>query len=237
MQTARREFLDGEFRQDGYGHQEALNFPDEAVEPQDICVLVICRERFMREAIENSLHNAGLSRIEGVATIRDLSKRRYDCQAFLCIVPSEADTLSEDELRHLDNLHDRNWIVMSHTQNCLVFRRLCDLGANVSAVPFDISGRDLAHLARLAANQHRVLVDEFCETSIAFDPARIASAKLCPKQMELLQQIAAGDSNKTIALRENWSETKVKMQVRALLKKLGVANRTQAAVLAIRSGL
>jgi DNA-binding NarL/FixJ family response regulator len=126
---------------------------------------------------------------------------------------------------------------MSHTRSCIIFNKLNELGANVSAVPFDISGRDLAHLARVAANDHRVLVDNFCEGSISVGSARLAAAELTTEQTQLLQQIANGDPNKIIAMREGWSEPKVKMQVRALLKKLDVANRTQAAVLAIRAGL
>lgn len=218
-------------------HQNQLSFPEDALDTHDVCVLVVCRETFMREAIEHSLRDAGLPSVQGVSNISELGECRYNRHAFLCIIPSEADGPSEEELRHIEDLGDRNWIVMSHSPNCVLFNKLNEIGANVSAVPFEISGDDLAHLARLAANHHRVLVDEFCDAIISVENARSALAHLTPEQTKLLKQIADGDPNKLIAKRDGCAETKVKMQVRALFKKLGVANRTQAAVLAIRAGL
>lgn len=237
VQIVREEFVDRRDQCDRNEYQEVLRFADRTAEREDVSVIVICREGFMREAIETSLQRAGLHNVESVATIADLGTRPSNGQTFLCIVPSEADVCGEEDLAQLDSLIDRNWIVMSHSCHCALFRKLHECGANVSAVPFDISGKDLAHLARLAANRHRVLVDRFCEQNISFAPARLDCANLSVDQTRLLRQIARGDSNKAIAIQERWSDTKVKMQVRALLKKLGVANRTQAAVLAIQSGL
>ncbi|WP_379922497.1 response regulator transcription factor [Erythrobacter sp. R86502] len=236
MHKVREGFRDRKDWQDRYEYQNVHRLADDAEEREDVSVMVICREGFMREAIGTSLHNAGITHVDGVGTISDLVANDTECQTFLCIVPSEADACGDDELVQLERLQDRNWIVMSHACHCPIFSKLHQLGANVSAVPFDISGRDLAHLARLSANRHRVLVDKFCEPNLSFAP-RLEIGKLNEDQTRLLRQIARGDSNKLIAMNENWSETKVKMQVRALLKKLDVTNRTQAAVLAIRSGL
>lgn len=237
VQIVREGFVDRRSGQDRIGYQAELSFADRKAECEDVCVIVICREGFMREAIETSLQSAGLYNVESVATIADLGTRPSNDYTFLCIVSSEADVCSTEDLAQLDTLIDRNWIIMSHSCHCALFRKLHECGANVSAVPFDISGKDLAHLARLAANRHRVLVDSFCEQNISFAPARLDCANLSADHIRLLRQIARGDSNKAIAMQERWSDTKVKMQVRALLKKLGVANRTQAAVLAIQSGL
>jgi DNA-binding NarL/FixJ family response regulator len=52
----------------------------------------------------------------------------------------------------------------------------------------------------------------------------------------VLEQIAHGRSNKRIALELGISEKTVKAHVGHLLAKLGVADRTQAALLAVSEG-
>jgi DNA-binding NarL/FixJ family response regulator len=60
---------------------------------------------------------------------------------------------------------------------------------------------------------------------------------LTPREHEVLELIARGRSNKRIALELSISEKTVKAHVGHLLAKLGVADRTQAALLAVREGL
>ena len=61
--------------------------------------------------------------------------------------------------------------------------------------------------------------------------------RLTRREQEVLEQIARGRSNKRIALELGISEKTVKGHVGHLLAKLGVADRTQAALLAVREGL
>lgn len=58
--------------------------------------------------------------------------------------------------------------------------------------------------------------------------------RLTPREREVLQQIADGLTNKAIARRLEISPGTVKAHVERLIAKLGVADRTQAAVLATR---
>jgi len=60
---------------------------------------------------------------------------------------------------------------------------------------------------------------------------------LTRREREVLELIAAGCSNKRIALELGIAEKTVKTHVGHLLAKLGVADRTQAALLAVRRGL
>jgi two-component system, NarL family, response regulator LiaR len=61
--------------------------------------------------------------------------------------------------------------------------------------------------------------------------------ELTPREHEVLELIVAGMANKRIALELGLSEKTVKAHVGHLLAKLGVADRTQAALLAVRTGL
>jgi DNA-binding NarL/FixJ family response regulator len=61
--------------------------------------------------------------------------------------------------------------------------------------------------------------------------------QLTRREREVLELIALGHSNKRIALELGVAEKTVKTHVGHLLAKLGVADRTQAALLAVQSGL
>jgi DNA-binding NarL/FixJ family response regulator len=61
--------------------------------------------------------------------------------------------------------------------------------------------------------------------------------RLTPREREVLELIGGGLSNKRIALELGVSEKTVKAHVGHLLAKLGVADRTQAALYAVRAGL
>ncbi|MGD0794815.1 MAG: response regulator transcription factor [Dehalococcoidales bacterium] len=68
-------------------------------------------------------------------------------------------------------------------------------------------------------------------------PATLVTSKLTDREIEVLRLIAKGFSNTDIAGRLFLSEGTVRNHVSAILAKLGVADRTQAAVIAIQHGL
>jgi DNA-binding NarL/FixJ family response regulator len=70
-------------------------------------------------------------------------------------------------------------------------------------------------------------------------PARPAdvAARLTPREREVLAEIGRGRSNREIARALTVSEKTVKTHVSAVLAKLGVPDRTQAALYAVHAGL
>lgn len=60
---------------------------------------------------------------------------------------------------------------------------------------------------------------------------------LTAREIEVLDCIAAGGANKSIAWRLGLSEDTVKAHVRSILSKLGVSDRTQAVTTALRRGI
>jgi two-component system NarL family response regulator len=66
---------------------------------------------------------------------------------------------------------------------------------------------------------------------------RMGSSDLTGRETEVLEQIVAGHSNKTIAAHLNISEATVKSHINSILSKLGVSDRTQAATTALQRGL
>lgn len=66
---------------------------------------------------------------------------------------------------------------------------------------------------------------------------RMGSSDLTAREIEVLEHIVAGNSNKAIASRLNISEATVKSHINNILNKLGVNDRTQAATTALQRGL
>lgn len=67
-----------------------------------------------------------------------------------------------------------------------------------------------------------------------FADAATDAAPLTEREDSVLNLIAEGAGNKTIARRLNISDSTVRVHVRSIMKKLGVQNRTQAALRAVR---
>jgi two-component system, NarL family, response regulator LiaR len=69
------------------------------------------------------------------------------------------------------------------------------------------------------------------------DPRDQSHPDITPRERDVLRLIVEGLANKQIAQRLGIGEKTVKTHVSRVLAKLGVEDRTQAAVLAIREGL
>ena len=66
---------------------------------------------------------------------------------------------------------------------------------------------------------------------------RVGAQELTARELGVLERIVAGRANKEIASDLHISEATVKSHINSLLGKLGVADRTHAAVVALQRGL
>jgi len=69
------------------------------------------------------------------------------------------------------------------------------------------------------------------------DPSDAPFVDLTPRELEILEYVASGLSNKMIARELNITDGTVKLHVKAVLRKLGLHSRVEAAVLAVEHGL
>jgi len=121
---------------------------------------------------------------------------------------------------------------------------LCDELSNELAMQIAAVGVDCV-VARSAS------IDSLCETiSLLASPSGarakgeretapagpIDHSHLTTKEIEILFYLANGETNKTIAGRLRTGEAAVKAHVKTLLRKLLLANRTQAAIWAVQHG-
>ncbi|MBI5040286.1 MAG: response regulator [Gammaproteobacteria bacterium] len=73
------------------------------------------------------------------------------------------------------------------------------------------------------------------ESVTARDPSPFS--ELTPRESEILVLLAEGQSNKAIARNLGISDGTVKLHVKAILRKLGVHSRVEAAVIAVEQGM
>jgi two-component system, NarL family, response regulator LiaR len=102
----------------------------------------------------------------------------------------------------------------------------------------DASPRDVVSAIRAAHRGEAVLHPAVAAKLLAErrrPPA--AHTDLTPRELEVLRLIARGHQNKVIAAELRLSEKTVKTHVSAILRKLDVTDRTQAAMYAVREGL
>jgi DNA-binding NarL/FixJ family response regulator len=79
------------------------------------------------------------------------------------------------------------------------------------------------------------VLDEFRALSAEEQGENIYSS-LSPREIEVLELVAAGRTNKEIAVKLNISNQTVKNHISSILRKLAVNDRTQAVVFAMRRG-
>lgn len=114
------------------------------------------------------------------------------------------------------------------------------LGAGADALlPTSVSAEILVQAIRLVLLGETFMSVEFVYRLLSRTalPSEEAVPDLTSREAEIISLVAQGLSNKVIADRMNSTETAVKLQVRRLLRKIGAANRTQAAIWAVERGL
>ena len=81
------------------------------------------------------------------------------------------------------------------------------------------------------------ILQEFRQPDHSLPQQPEASDELTPREMEVLERVVEGATNKEIAEALVITENTVKIHLRNILEKLHVQNRIQAAVYAVREGL
>lgn len=121
--------------------------------------------------------------------------------------------------------------------------RLVGTGA-VSIVPIDVSADQLRCAILAIVSGFNVLYPNLIEVLFAHSDVLFETAEpdslvesLTPREIQVLNQLASGLSNKAIAQALVISEHTVKFHISAILSKLNVSSRTEAVSVGIRAGL
>lgn len=118
------------------------------------------------------------------------------------------------------------------------------LGADAVVIK-EISCEPLTESILLVAMGEKVFPSQLLANLVSWMPASIAgdwkssaaAVGLSEREIEILESVMAGMANKVIARQFGICEATVKVHVKAILRKLGVENRTQAATWGVKNGL
>ncbi|MBD8525598.1 helix-turn-helix domain-containing protein [Pseudomarimonas arenosa] len=119
-------------------------------------------------------------------------------------------------------LIEYRWLVLSHS-----FEIYAALVATLFAGLGIWLGRSLSR-RRIEVREVRVEVPVVDAEPFVRDQAKIEALGLTPRELEVLEQMAAGHSNREIAQRLFLSENTIKTHSSRVLDKLGAKRRTQA---------
>lgn len=139
-------------------------------------------------------------------------------------------------LRLRDRIPDTPILVISALSTSEVVQKVMDAGA-AGFVPKDASARFLQEaLCEVRAGNRYVPREYRGSYRPSARPAAVCDisrkiADLTPQQTRIMKLICTGKPNKQIAYELSLAEATVKAHISALLRRLGVQNRTQAAVL------
>jgi DNA-binding NarL/FixJ family response regulator len=144
-----------------------------------------------------------------------------------------------DGITVLRELRDRGLRARALVLTSAVDRDLVTLAVRAGAAGFlykDVDPDALVRAVRSVHDGHTLLAADAAGSLLRSGaaPAVSGPGALTAREREVLAQIADGRSNKEIARLLHVSEKTVKTHVSAVLAKLGVADRTQAALLAVR---
>jgi DNA-binding NarL/FixJ family response regulator len=99
-----------------------------------------------------------------------------------------------------------------------------------------VAGRILAHFREDSVADAAPVPTEFPPPRTDTEPLGPLFVKLSPREIEILDLVARGNSNKIIGRKLTISDQTVKNHVSAILRKLEVNDRTEAVVYALRNG-
>ena len=137
-------------------------------------------------------------------------------------------------------------IVLSASENSTHIRKCFELGVTgfvTKSAPIEALIEAIAKALEGERYVPKYLIESVAEVARVFDEVdsgvnvEIIAELITERQFDILSCISRGHSNKQIARELELSENTVKVHVSAMLKSLGLSNRTQAGILGQKLGL
>ena len=208
-----------------------------------IRVFIVAASPLARAGLENLLAAREVEVVGSAATIEILTDQLSDAAPDVVLIDSSGEPLEPmmGSLLASGLASDVAVVVLADGMTAAASADALRAGVR-AALPGDISPEQLVSALQAVASGLLVLHPSHAEEGLAAGsaPARALdelAESLTNRELEVLQMLAAGLSNKEIAARLNISEHTVKFHVASILGKLGAGSRTEAVSLGIRRGL
>lgn len=213
---------------------------------QDIRVSILGRNEIVREGLKRILTDQSFNVECAVADATALIEMKDRIKSpDLIVVDIHADAEAFDMCRLLHERFPTSHVVlMSDDYSVENISKAFSAGVDGYLVKA-ISCEPLGGALRLVALGEKVMPSQVIDSLV--DPAWHATPNnweagkielnLSDREIEILRCLISGDANKIIARRLEITEATVKVHIKAILRKLRVINRTQAAIWAVKRGL
>ncbi len=212
-------------------------------------VLLIDDHALVRKGIEELLLSRGVQVVASVSSGEEGLRRARDLTCDIVLLDIQMKGMSGIEtLRQLRAGGDRTPVVM-----LTMSREDADLAAALRAgaqgyLLKDIEPEELVPALETVLRGKNVVADELVGSLARIVqgnaaapneavPAATPFSRLTPRELEILERIAEGLSNKMIGQVLAVTEGTVKLHVKSILRKLGMRSRVEAAVAAVTHGL
>lgn len=208
-----------------------------------IRVFIVAASPLARAGLENFLVAREVEVVGSTATIEILADQLSDAAPDIVLIDSSGEPLDPmmGSILASGLASDVAVVVLADGMTAAASADALRAGIR-AALPGDISPQQLVSALQAVASGLLVLHPSHADEGLAAgsSPTRALdelAESLTSRELEVLQMLAAGLSNKEIAARLNISEHTVKFHVASILGKLGAASRTEAVSLGIRHGL
>jgi two-component system nitrate/nitrite response regulator NarL len=208
-------------------------------------VLLVTRARLLRDMIGRVLTAGGYAVLgqERCGDGRDFdpAPSEYASKADLVIVVHEGDEISRAVLNQVREGAGGKVILLLRESRIGVSRELLE---DVDGVVNDeVSTESLLQALRMIQRGERVVPRHLAQ-SLTKPGSSVGEVRqkekgpgsLSPREQEIVRRLVRGESNKVIAHGLSITEATVKVHLKAVLRKISVDNRTQAAIWAMNNG-
>lgn len=197
-------------------------------------VLIVDDHSLLNETVSSALEAGFGFAVDSVTSVSDAHDRirtsgNYDVILLDYDLPGSRGL---SDLRNLIDLQCGSVALFSGVATWLVVERAIDLGAK-GFIPKTAPLKSMGHAIRLMAEGSTYIPVDFMRA----EAERSKRMTLKPRERLVMSLLCEGLQNKEIAHELGLSDTIVKMDVKAICKKLAVTNRTQAVIEARRQNL
>ncbi|HEU4960654.1 MAG TPA: response regulator transcription factor [Sphingomonas sp.] len=214
--------------------------------PDTVNVALLGRNSIVREGLRRILTEENFHVVQSVDQADNLDGARIDePPPVLIVVDSGADQDDLDNVRMLQRrFPEARLVLLSDSFDFDAMVRAFRIGIHGYIVK-EISCKQLVGSLQLVAMGEKVMPSKLADALPAHatffeapDTRKtLDGAALSDRELEILRCLIMGCPNKIISRRLEISEATVKVHVKAILRKLRVQNRTQAAIWGVNRGV
>ncbi len=207
-------------------------------------ICLVGERRLVKAGLRHILNKENFDVVGEFDTLSEYSELNQACDLFLVDRPDDAHNIDGD-IRRLKDLADHIRIVVvaeSMDGDQVTASFVAGVDGYLLA---DISPEALCESLRLVTLGEKVFPSRLVALLASGywtsqDPVRQAGDSggvLSEREVAIMSRLTGGMPNKVIATELTITEATVKVHLKSIMKKIGVSNRTQAAVWAINNGM